>query len=317
MKRVPRLLFWALVGLLLLLAPSFWLLAAAQPIEGRWLLDFDRGGRVELTLERRGGHRSWNHSSDYRLEDFRGLARPEGTAETPVSFELVRDAGTFVFEGRLDQSGGSGRFSFAANPDFVDSMARMGYSALTPDQISSLALHDIGRKFVTELKALGYSTVPVDDLISMGIHGATPEFIRELKALGYERLAVDDLVSMCIHEATPAFIREMKGLGYDRLAADELVSMRIHEVTPEFVREMTSLGYPLVPGDDLVSMRIHDVTPEFVRQLQALGYRDIPVDELVSMKIHGVTIEFVRQMKAALPNASADDLVGLRVRDRN
>lgn len=35
------------------------------------------------------------------------------------------------------------------------------------------------------------------------------------------------------------------------------------------------------------------------------------------MKIHDVTIEFIRRMKAAFPNASAEDLVDLRIRGRS
>jgi len=51
-----------------MLAPSS---ARAVPpaggIGGRWLLDFDRDGTVQLTLKRReAGHGSWNSSDDYR-----------------------------------------------------------------------------------------------------------------------------------------------------------------------------------------------------------------------------------------------------------
>src|SRR4249919_3525215 len=90
-RRSPRLLFWALIGALLLLAPSLWLLAAppSERIEGRWLLEFDRDGSVQLTAERRSaGHGHWNNSSDYALKDFRGLVRPAGKTEVPARFEL-------------------------------------------------------------------------------------------------------------------------------------------------------------------------------------------------------------------------------------
>ena len=67
-RRIPRLLFWALVAALLLLAPTFWLLAApeAPAIQGRWLLDFEKDGSVQLTLERRspGHHGSSSDTHD-------------------------------------------------------------------------------------------------------------------------------------------------------------------------------------------------------------------------------------------------------------
>ncbi len=94
----------------------------------------------------------------------------------------------------LSASGGAGRFTFSGNPDYVAALTKMGYRAPDEDDLFSLAVHDVSRKFIQDLEALGYKRVPLDDLLSMRIHDATPEFIRELKALGYTGLSTDDLV---------------------------------------------------------------------------------------------------------------------------
>src|SRR5712691_9672682 len=91
------------------------------PIEGRWLLDFDRedGSRLQLTLQRRTpGHGSSNNSSSFAVSAFRGLTRPAGQADAPAHFEIARDAGRILFEGLVNESGGSGRFQFMPAPDF-------------------------------------------------------------------------------------------------------------------------------------------------------------------------------------------------------
>ena len=86
----------------------------AGGIGGRWLIDFDRDGSVQLTLKRReNGHGSWNSSDDYRREDFQGLTVPAGSVDVPARFALSRDAGTITFEGMLNDAGGSGHFTFA------------------------------------------------------------------------------------------------------------------------------------------------------------------------------------------------------------
>src|SRR5262245_14058784 len=85
-----------LLALLLLPAAA----AAAQTISGRWLLDFEADGTIQLTFKRSDqGHGNWTSSDDYRLEDFRGLQPPKGSAHVPAAFEMVRDAGTVKFEG--------------------------------------------------------------------------------------------------------------------------------------------------------------------------------------------------------------------------
>jgi hypothetical protein len=291
---------------------------AQAAIEGRWIAEFDDSseGRVQLTTKRGSGRHNSTNSSSYPLSAFRGLVRPASKREAAARFELVRDAGTLVFEGQLDSDGGAGRFSFAPNGDFAREMERTGYS-LSEENLYTAALHDIGRSFLKGLEEVGYSRIPFDDLVSMRIHGASPEFIRELKSLGYDRLSTDDLVSMRIHGATPQFVRKMKELGYDRLSTDDLVSMRIHNVTPEFVRQLKQLGYADVSGDDLVSMRIHGVTTDFVRQIRDLGFRDVSVDDLVSMRIHGVSTDFARRAKARDPGVTVDELVSMRIHGRD
>jgi hypothetical protein len=288
---------------------------ANAAVEGRWIAEFDNDDhdRVQLTTKRsqRNGHSS--NSCSYPLSAFRGLSRPPSSANVPARFELVRDAGNVVFEGQLDSSGGAGRFSFAANPEFQRDMGRLGYS-LDEEKLYTATMHDISRAFLRGLEEVGYSKVTFDDLVSMRIHGATPEFIRELKALGYERLSTDDLVSMRIHGATPQYIRQMQELGYQRLSADDLVSLRIHGASPDFVREMRAAGYDGLSADDLTAMRIHGVSPEFVRELKALGYSDVSADDLVSMRIHGVSTDFIKQMRdLGFRDVSVDDLVSMRI----
>ena len=221
----PRALFWTIVPALLLLAPSLQLLGEDRgAVSGRWLLDFEQDGSIQLTLKRRSdSHGSWNSSSDYELKDFRGLQRPSGTSDAPARFEMVRDAGTIAFEGRLDEAGGGGRFTHTPNAEYVAALGKMGYGPSDADELFSLTVHDVSRAFIGDLQGLGYKRVPLDDLVGMRIHGATPEFIRALKSLGYADLSRDDLVSMLIHGETQAFILQMKALGYDRLSADDLV----------------------------------------------------------------------------------------------
>jgi hypothetical protein len=276
-----------LIGLAALVLFALPLAASDEAITGRWLIDFDEDGSLQLTLKHGArGHGSWNSSDDYAVKDFRGLQRPSAREEVPARFELVRDAGTIAFEGHLSSSGGSGRFSFSPNAEYVQALRSMGHRVSDGETLFSLAVHDVSRSFIRELESLGYKGLSLDDLVSMRIHGAGPEFVRRLKALGYSRLSADDLVSMRIHGASPEFIRDLESLGYTRLSADDLVSMRIHGVTPEYVRDLQSLGYRNVSADDLVSMRIHGVSIEFVKKMQA-RYSNVSVDDLVSMKIHG------------------------------
>ncbi|MEP6802811.1 MAG: hypothetical protein ABJC07_12765 [Acidobacteriota bacterium] len=291
---------------------------SATPLEGRWLLDFDRDdGRLQLSMERRAGSHNSQSSSSYRLEDFRDLRRPAGREDVPARFALVRDAGTFSFEGHLDARGGAGRFQFSASPDFARAWNAAARKQLSAEQLCSMALHDVSLVFLKDLRSLGYTDPSANKVIAMRIHGVTADEIRELQSLGYGKLSTDTLVSFRIHGVTPQMVRELSSQGYERIPPDQLVSMRIHGVTPEYVRAFASLGYRDVSPDSLVSMRIHGVNPEYVRDLSELGYRNVSVDDLVSMRIHGVTIDDIRKVQARERNVFVDELVSRRIHSRS
>src|SRR5947199_332631 len=140
---------------------------------------------------------------------------------------MVRDAGTFHFEGRLDAAGGEGTFQFAANPEFARAWRAMGYAALDNDEAYSFTIHDVSLKFLEDLRSLGYERVPADQLVAMRIHGASPEYIRELQTLGYRQVPVQTLVAMRIHGVSIDFVRKAKQRD-PGVSADELIDMRIH-----------------------------------------------------------------------------------------
>src|SRR5262244_311832 len=203
----------ALAALLCLAAPAS---SRAQDVEGRWLLDFDsyERGRLQLTMKRTVSRGNWSNSDSYSIDEFRGLSIPAGRASVPAHFEMVRDAGTVRFEGQLDETGGSGRFTLVPNREFESFWRSRGYDSLSIDDYYSFTMHDVSRKFIDDLRSLGYERVSKDNLVSMRIHRASPEFIRDLQSLGYEHVPVDGLISMRIHGATADFIRDLKSLGY-------------------------------------------------------------------------------------------------------
>ena len=248
-----RLLFALSVSLLLAAAT----VSRGETLEGRWILDFDRGdGRLQLTMQRTSSRDHWNSSSSFSPEDFRGLSRPRGGGAVAARFEMARDAGIIRFEGQLDESGGSGRFQFTASSEFEGFWKGLGNGALSAEDSFSFTMHDVSRKFVDDLRTLGYEHVPAGGLISMRIHGATPEFVRDLKSLGYDHIPVDGLVSMRIHGVSPEYVRGLQELGYRRIPVDSLVSMRIHGVSIEYARSMKE-RYGEISADELVSKRIH------------------------------------------------------------
>lgn len=326
----------AAAGILLSTAP----LAAQVTLSGEWEAEIRRNDRLQLQLRIDGRDRS-NWGSTFDAADFSGLNLSVlASRAIDVRFELQRDAGTLVFEGRMDREEGWGDFTFTPNPAFEEAMARFGYD-LSDRDVFTMAIVDISRAFVQDLRDLGYGDVSRQELIRMGIHGAGPEFIRAIAAAGFPNLPVQQLVQFRIHGVSPRFVEDMRASGFALDGAD-LVRARIHGVSPEYAQALGEIGlanlsfrelvqfrihgvsvelaratrehFPGADGQDLVRMRIHGVSPEFVAVMGELGYGDVAIDDLVQFRIHGVSASYVRELAdAGFPSISAHDLVRMRI----
>src|SRR5262249_59142573 len=95
------------------------IMSAEAPMTGEWILDMRPAPNfVYFSIHRRserGG--SFSSSSDIRADSIKGLSEAQASSNgSPVSFQVVRDAGTLNCEGWFKQGKGSGTFTFVPNP---------------------------------------------------------------------------------------------------------------------------------------------------------------------------------------------------------
>jgi hypothetical protein len=296
---------------LLSLSLMFGSMVLADELHGTWHATV-KGDRIHLDIVRDRGNwgRSMPRSTFASLSD----AQINAATETPVRFELSREAGTIAFSGTFEAGEGVGRFTFTPNPAYATTLQSLGVasSELTDERLFSLASLDVSTAFIHDMQALGYRET-LDQYVAFRIHGATPEFVRDLKSLGYDDVSAEQLVAFRIHGVTPEFIRDLKAAGYSDISGDQLVTFRIHGVTPEFVRDLKSLGYT-VSAEQLVAFRIHGVTPEYVRNMRDLGVKGLSDEDVVAMRIHGVSVDYVRELRdLGYSGLSSDQLVTMRI----
>lgn len=283
--------------------------------------------QFQITLNQ-GTNHGWNDwGQSIRRADLTNLPS-DLVARQDVRFELRREAGTVVFDGRFEDGRGVGTLHFT--PDaafqrmleqeagdalserelfsyalldvsraFVDEMRALGFSSMTLSTARTLRIHGVSADYVRELRAEGLNTADIDDVVQMRIHGVTASFAREMRALANgETLDMQDLRQLRIHGVTPSFVKDMREAGL-AMSLEEMRQARIHGLTPAFAREMAELGYGNASFDRLRQFRIHGVTPAYVREMASLGYRNVDASTLVQFRIHGVTPSFVRELRDA------------------
>ncbi|MDP9280013.1 MAG: hypothetical protein M3P00_11395, partial [Gemmatimonadota bacterium] len=148
-------------ALCLLLLAAFSSAAVAQSSDqGTWRIYYEPSReRVHLTFEdyENGGRRHGMTSFGVHPTELRGLPLSQLSSYSgPARFQLVRDAGTFNFEGQLRDGHGTGFFTFSPDSRFPQQLASRGYERPTSDQQFWLGLHDVGYAMLDELSAQKY-----------------------------------------------------------------------------------------------------------------------------------------------------------------
>jgi hypothetical protein len=276
---------------------------AQRSDEGTWQIYYEPSReRLQLTFQHYGdgARRHGTTSFDVRPAELHGLPLSQLTSyDGPARFQLVRDAGTFTFQGRLRDGHGTGFFTFSADSRFPQQLASRGYERPTSEQQFRLALHDVGYAMLDELRAQGYDRPSVSQLVVMGMHGVGLDYMRSLSTAGYRVNDTRRLVTLRDHGVTRDFIDGLGDLGYRRLALDELQELRDHGVTPEFVASLRRFGFTGVTTDQLLEARDHGVTDSFIQDFRDLGYTDLSLRDFRRLRDHGVTVGFARQLRAA------------------
>jgi hypothetical protein len=178
-------------ALCLLLLTTFSSAAAAQSADqGTWRIYYEPSrDRVQLTFEdyENGSRRHGSTSFGVRPTELRGLPLSQlWSYSGPVKFQLVRDAGTFNFEGQLRDGHGTGFFTFSPDSRFPQQLASRGYERPSADQQYWLAMHDVGYAMLDELRTEGYDRPSVDQLVVMGMHGAAIPRRESLQSLSLD-----------------------------------------------------------------------------------------------------------------------------------
>jgi hypothetical protein len=270
-----------------------YVIVAQTAITGEWKADGRQrtDDKIYLSFERHSdkGNRNQNGST-YSYEDLKGLSRdPNG----PVSFSIVREAGTIECQGNFAGGKGSGTFTFSPNRSFIDGMRSRGFdfekyddrpNGEVNDRLLTAALINVTTALADDLNSANLGTLDVSDLFKAAIFQVNSEFIAEMKATGFPDLKMEDLVKARIFKIDANYVRQVRDMGFDKEDFEGLVKFRIFKVTPEFLSELRSEGFNDLSAEQVVKFRIFNIDSDFIRRAKA-SEPNITVEQLVQMKI--------------------------------
>lgn len=285
-----RRLLLAAAGSLLLALPYGVSAAETPAARGEWLIESrPERERVQMTFiwkrSRQSGH--WN-GDEIPIARLEGLTAGQTDGpSTAVRFEIRRDAGTFVCEGRGGDGRGAGLFELRLDPGFAEGLRRRGIGAPTEGQQIRLSFADAGFALLDELKAQQYLTPTLSEFVLMAEHGVDHEYVSGMGALGYRTGSLAGLVRARDHGVDPHYIGGMREAGFDGLTLAELINARDHGVSPGYLAEMRGFGHDGSSLAEYIQLRDHGVDAKFARRVNDRLGKPVSLERLIAIRDRG------------------------------
>lgn len=234
----------------------------------------------------------------------------------PLRFTLVREAGSFTFDGKVRDGVADGTYTFAADSRYSDALAVAGYERPSEAQQFRLALTGIDMKLVRQIHDLGYAQPTTAELVRMGTHGVNLDYVLSMAPVADRLGTVARLTTLRDHGVDLAYVAELERLGYTNLSADAMMAMRDHGIDSVYITELADAGYIHLPPAKLIKAREHGVTGDYARAMREAGFSRLTIDELGKLKDHDITAAFAEQIRrtASAGGVTADDLVRAKLR---
>lgn len=257
----------------------------AVTVEAPWTARLDRSDadQLQLSVRERPGS---SMGAGIKLAELDGLTAADLRSGKPVTFRLVREAGTITFTGSFRDGEGSGNLRFDGDPAYWSKLAAMGVQNDIIDRrtgLLGLPLLDVRSDYIAALRREG-ALAPLSDYVGMRAVNVRPEMVREVRPLVTGEMKAHDLMALSALGVTPDYAREMRG-AYTQLAAHDLGSMKALGVTAAYVRDLRAAGARVSTAADAQSFRALGISPAAVRRAVAAGKANPSASDVMEMSM--------------------------------
>ena len=234
--------------------------SAQNAINGQWTAELKSGNPQKIYVMFQKRHKEngiRNESLTLSSSDLSGLSPENLTiAKTLVVFRIVRESGTFEFEGYFSEGKGAGFWTLIPNQSFISAMRSRGYNSLTENDLFSAAIGNVSIKQMEDLKSFGYDRLSFEQLFLAGAFNVAPDFISAWRLAGFNNLSFGELLQLGMFKVTPEFLDEIKAEGFPQLSLSTAVNLKIHNIDRDFIRRARAGGFPNVTLGELIHLRI-------------------------------------------------------------
>jgi hypothetical protein len=187
---------------------------ARADIQGAWTGVADpEDGQIHIQLTQR----AWNmYGEKIRIDDLQGLppASVRAAQQTAVSFRLVREAGSFTFDGTFREGLGGGQYRFTPSASYAAAIRAMGLDfelqagRSETDLLMTATLVDLSTAYIRSMREL-FPDLTFREAKRARAAGVTPEYVEAMRGEGISIDSIRDATRLAVHGIDRQYVRQM------------------------------------------------------------------------------------------------------------
>ncbi len=142
--------------------------------------------------------------------------------------------------------------------------------------------------YIDSLASVGYSNLSIDDLIRLKAVGVTADYIRALQDAGLPHPSVQELIRLRAIGVQPDFIRAMRARFGAATSFEQIARLRAVGVTDAYMRDLASAGYPNLTVEEVTRLRAMGINSSYIALAASHGMRNLTVEQLIRLKATGL-----------------------------
>ncbi len=142
--------------------------------------------------------------------------------------------------------------------------------------------------YIDSLASVGYTNLSIDDLVRLKAVGVTADYIRALQDAGLPHPSVQELIRLRAIGVQPDYIRAMRARFGAATSFEQIARLRAVGVTDAYVRDLAGAGYPNLTVEDVTRLRAMGISSSYIALAASHGMRNLTVEQLIRLKASGI-----------------------------
>ena len=142
--------------------------------------------------------------------------------------------------------------------------------------------------YIDSLASVGYTNLSIDDLIRLKAVGVTADYIRAIQDAGLSHPSVEDLIRLRAIGVQPDYIRAMRAHFGVSTSIEQIAHLRALGVTDAYMRDLATAGYPNLTIEETARLRAMGINSSYIALAASHGIRNLTVEQLIRLKASGI-----------------------------